>query len=88
MRFYKIKWFAPKYVIEAAELEPEPPFEVQTVLSTSPACIGGASGDLSHAGAGEEGFLGTGQKQPHREDEAEPPFKAAQRDPLSPPSCP
>lgn len=31
-------------------------------------CVRGAPSDLVHAGAGEEGLLGTGQKQPRRED--------------------
>lgn len=46
------------------------------MLSTYSTCIRGAASDFVHAGAGAEGILGTGQKQPHREDGGRTSFQS------------
>lgn len=49
---------------------------LQTMLSTYSTCTRRAPSDLVDAGAGEEGLLGTGQKQPHREDGGRTSFQS------------
>lgn len=46
------------------------------MLSTYSTCTRRAPSDLVDAGAGEEGLLGPGQKQPHREDGGRTSFQS------------